>query len=173
MSCPAIEAYGPSWPHPVMRPYTSPGLRARHSSGPMPKRSATPGRNPSISPSAPSTSFSTVATPSGCLRSTPTLRRPRLSTSKWGVSGISSRTRSARSTRTTSAPRSASIMAANGPGPIPAISTTRMPLSGPMLPPELSTARTVPAFCLPSLIRPSPTRRGGRLRCRSGGPLRG
>src|SRR2546423_1241142 len=60
-----------------MRPYTSLGLRARHSSGPSPNRSVTPGRKPSMSTSAASTSRSTAATPSGCLRSTPTERRPR------------------------------------------------------------------------------------------------
>jgi hypothetical protein len=41
------------------------------------------------------------------------------------------RTRSARSTRRTSAPMSASIIAQNGPGPMPAISMIRMPSSGP------------------------------------------
>ena len=59
-----------------MRPYTSRGLRARHSSGPTPSRSATPGRKPSNRASARSTSFSTTSTPSGFLRSTPTERRP-------------------------------------------------------------------------------------------------
>ena len=39
----------------------------------------------------------------------------------------------ARSMRTTSAPMSASIMAANGPGPMPAISMTRTPASGPLI----------------------------------------
>ena len=52
MSWPAPRAYGPSWPQPVIRPNTSFGLRARHSSGPMPRRSITPGRNPSMSASA-------------------------------------------------------------------------------------------------------------------------
>src|ERR1700733_12184718 len=38
-----------------------------------------------------------------------------------------------RSMRITSAPMSASIMAANGHGPSPTISTTRIPLSGPLI----------------------------------------
>ena len=63
--------------------------------------------------------------PSGCLRSTAMLRRPRCSTSKCGASGAGPRTACARSTRMTSAPMSASIMAANGPGPMPAISMMR------------------------------------------------
>ena len=52
MSCPAALAYIPDWPHPVIRPNTSRGLRSRHTSGPMPRRSITPGRKPSISASA-------------------------------------------------------------------------------------------------------------------------
>ena len=64
-----------------MRPYTRRGLRSRHTSGPMPRRSATPGRNGSNSASALSTSFSSVSTPSGFFRSTPIERRPRFSTS--------------------------------------------------------------------------------------------
>ena len=39
----------------------------------------------------------------------------------------------ARSTRMTSAPMSASIMPAKGPGPIPASSMMRMPASGPAM----------------------------------------
>ena len=58
-----------------------------------------------------------VATPSGCLRSTATLRRPRCIRSPSGPSWRRARPTCARSTRITSAPRSASSMAANGPGP--------------------------------------------------------
>src|SRR3954454_13623250 len=96
----------------------------------MPSRSATPGRNPSMSASACSTSFITVSTPSAFFRSTPMLRRPRLRISRFCRSKLPV-TAWARSTRTTSAPRSASIIAANGPGPIPAISTTLIPDNGP------------------------------------------
>src|SRR4051812_36579210 len=130
MSWPAACAYGPSWPQPVMRPYTSFGLRARQASGPMPSRSATPGRKPSMSASACSTSFITVSTPSAFFRSTPMERRPRFRISRFGRSKLPV-TAWARSTRTTSAPMSASIIAANGPGPIPAISTTFTPDNGP------------------------------------------
>ena len=54
-----------------------PGIRP----GPRPSRSVVPGRRPSTSTSARSTRSSTVATPSGCLRSSATLGRPRLSRS--------------------------------------------------------------------------------------------
>ena len=59
------------------------------------------------------------------------MRRPRFSTSQLGASGCSSRTFWARSTRITSAPMSASIMAPKGPGPMPATSMMRYPVSGP------------------------------------------
>src|SRR5829696_438236 len=130
MSWPAACAYGPSWPQPVMRPYTSFGLRVRQASGPIPSRSATPGRNPSMSASACSTMRRTVSTPSGCFRSTPIERRPRFNTSIHPGSNPRS-TDWARSTRTTSAPMSESSIAANGPGPMPAISITLTPDSGP------------------------------------------
>ena len=87
MSWPAAWAYGPSCPHPVIRPKTSFGLRAWHSVGPRPSRSITPGRNPSISASADSTRSSSVATPSGCFRSMAMLRRPRSRRSPCGVVG--------------------------------------------------------------------------------------
>jgi len=61
---------------------------------------------------------------------TATERRPRALTSHIGAGSVGS-TAPARSTRSTSAPMSDSIMAANGPGPIPASSTTRYPASGP------------------------------------------
>ena len=47
-----------------------------------------------------------------------------------------------RSTRTTSAPSSASIMPANGVGPMPPSSTTRMPASGPAAALTPATPRT-------------------------------
>ena len=139
MSWPAACAIGPSWPKPVMRPYTSRGLRFRHASGPRPRRSITPGRKPSVSTSAFSISFSTSSTPSGFFRSTPMLRRPRANTSLDGLSGSVPRTAAERSMRITSAPRSASIIAQNGPGPMPVISTTLMPERGPAI--RVSPAR--------------------------------
>src|ERR1044072_6294938 len=96
----------------------------------MPSRSAPPGRTPSMSASAPSTSRSVSSTASGFLRSIPTDRRLRFATLPGMVSIPLGPV--GRSSRMTSAPRSASIMQANGPGPIPAISTMRIPLSGPM-----------------------------------------
>ena len=127
MSWPAVGARGPSWPQPVMRPITSFGLRASSSSGPRLRRSRTPGRNPSTSTSACSTRRRIVSRPSGCFRSTPIDRRPRWSTSAGGASGLPPTQRSARSTRTTSAPRSASTMAPKGAGPSPDSSMTRTP----------------------------------------------
>src|SRR3954452_9418557 len=97
----------------------------------MPSRSVTPGRKPSSSTSARSTSASTSSTPAGSLRSTATERRPRLSRS-CSAAPVGGRARG-RSIRSTSAPRSASSIAANGPGPIPASSTTRSPARGPVV----------------------------------------
>ena len=66
----------------------------------------------------------------GCLRSTATLRRPRLSRSCSGTPKPSAGP-PGRSTRKTSAPRSARTIAANGAGPMPASSTTRRFCKGP------------------------------------------
>src|SRR6478609_7145014 len=104
-------------------------LTFRQSSGPRPRRSVTPGRIPSMTTSACRTSSSTVATASGSLRLSATLGRPRLSSI---VAPPASPCPPGRSTRITSAPRSARIMHACGPGPIPAISTTFTPRSGPV-----------------------------------------
>src|SRR6266545_1827144 len=128
MSCPGAPASGPSWPQPVIRAYTSRALRRRHSSGPNPSRSATPGRKPSTRTSDPCAIRSTTSTARGSLRSRATERRPR-SRMRCASSG---RVPSIRSTRTASAPRSASTIPANGTGPMPASSTTRSPSSGPM-----------------------------------------
>ena len=54
-------------------------------------------------------------------------RRALLSNACWGLGAETS----GLSMRNTSAPRSASIIAQNGPGPIPANSRTRMPTNGP------------------------------------------
>ena len=130
MSCPAAWLHGPSWPHPVIRAKTSCGLRARHTSGASPSRSIAPGRIPSTSTSACSTRSRTVATAAGCLRSRATFGRPRLSTSVRPKENIPPAP--GRSIRMTSAPRSAKIMQACGAGPMPAISTTFTPRSGPV-----------------------------------------
>ena len=74
----------------------------------------------------------TVSTPSGCLRSTPTERRPRFEhVGRRASRGRRRRALPARSTRMTSAPMSASTMAQNGPGPMPAISMILRPARGP------------------------------------------
>src|SRR5262245_28952267 len=74
--------------------------------------------------SALSTSLSSVATPFGSFMLSAIERLPRASRSSVGAP--------TRSTRTTSAPKSARIMPQYGPGARPAISTTRMPSSAPM-----------------------------------------
>ncbi|SPC05180.1 hypothetical protein CO2235_MP10298 [Cupriavidus oxalaticus] len=130
LSWPARGAHGPCWPQPVMRPYTSAGRRCRHTSGPRPRRSITPGRMPSISRSASSHSRNTASTATGSLRFSTTDCLPRL-VMAWGRSGAARR--SGGSTAMTVAPRSASSMPQNGPGPMPLISITLTPASGPML----------------------------------------
>src|SRR5436305_771658 len=131
MSWPAACAYGPSWPQPVNRPYTSLGLRVSASSGPMPNRSATPGRNTSKNASADSIRRSSASTPSGCFRSMATACLPRSMALVAGFEWSAARAASTRSTRSTSAPMSASSIPQNGPGPSPTISTARNPSSGP------------------------------------------
>src|SRR5262249_28811718 len=76
---------------------------------------------------------STTLRPASAFTSTAIERRPRCSTSN--LTSRPGRPRSAtsrRSTRITSAPMSASSMAANGAGPMPAISTMRYPARGPI-----------------------------------------
>src|SRR5690242_1642326 len=80
----------------------------------------------------------TVSRPSGFLRSTAAQGRLRCSASFSG--GKSLAPPPGRSTRTTSAPSSASSMQAYGPGPSPDSSTTRIPARGPD---GGSTARTL------------------------------
>src|SRR5690625_3864149 len=111
-------------------------LTLAQSSGPSPSRSVTPGRKPSISTSALAASCSTRSRPSGDLRSAVTDRRLRSMVSLLA----SAPNFGGRSTRTTSAPRSPRIIAACGPGPIPASSMTRSPASGPAI-----TASSSPA----------------------------
>src|SRR5450759_4163323 len=134
MSWPAAWASGPSWPQPVIRPKTRRGLRPRQTSGPRPSRSTTPGRKPSISTSADSMSLRTSSTPSAVFRSTAIERRPRETTSARPADSRPGKPPppESRSTRMTVAPRSASIIPAKGPGPMPAISTTVIPDRGPI-----------------------------------------
>ena len=76
----------------------------------------------------------TTARPASALTSTASERRPRCSTSNLGSRpGRPRSAASRRSTRITSAPMSASSMAANGAGPMPAISMMRNPASGPIV----------------------------------------
>src|SRR5512147_692275 len=150
MSWPARAASGPSWPHPVMRPYTSFGFCLRHASGPRPSRSMTPGRKPSMSASARATSSSAAATPSFDLRSSVTERRPRSITSIQRSRLRPRSTDTGRSTSRTSAPMSASSIPANGPGPIASNSRTLVPESGPGMAAPILSARPR-AQCRPSV----------------------
>ena len=117
-----------------MRPNTSLGLICSSTSGPSPSRSITPGRKPSISASALATRRLTTSLPAWVLTSTAIERRPRCSTSNFGSRpGMPRSVASRRSTRITSAPMSANSMAANGAGPMPAISMMRKPARGPIM----------------------------------------
>src|SRR5207237_7264377 len=93
-------------------------------------RFATPGRKPSTTTSALATSLATTPAASACLRSSEMLRLLRFSVSN--CTGTYERPGSPRggSTLITSAPRSASIDEANGPGTNIEKSTTWMPASG-------------------------------------------
>src|SRR5439155_25388523 len=96
----------------------------------MPNRFATPGRNPSTTTCACLTSFSTTAAASADFKSSAMLRLLRFSVSN--CTGTYERPGSPRggSTLITSAPRSASIDEANGPGTNIEKSTTCVPASG-------------------------------------------
>ena len=91
----------------------------------------TPGRNPSIRTSASSMILSNASTASGSFRFSATERLPRLNNAYLAKAAAASGSGTGRSMTVTSAPISASIMPAQGPGPIPAISTTLIPLSAP------------------------------------------
>src|ERR1700730_234076 len=119
-----------------MRPYTRRGFAFRQTSGPRPRRSITPGRNPSISTSAPASMQRTAARPSALRRSSATERLLRRFTS--AGSAFAER----RSTVTTSAPRSASNWPTSGPGPMPLNSTTRSDINGPLISCPLAFVQT-------------------------------
>ena len=103
-----------------------------------------------MSTSACSTSRSRTPTPDALRRSRITDLRLRRSASSCG--GIILPEPCGRSTRMTSAPRSASSIAANGPGPIPASSMTRAPARGPS---ALAPAARIAAASPPAGIRTS------------------
>src|SRR5215475_10813347 len=110
-----------------------------------------------MSASERATRSSTMARPSACLRSTPMERRPRFNRSGCGTPNEDGSTDAARSTRITSAPMSASIIAVKGPGPMPASSMTRTPTSGP----DASTVEP-PASAVAELVTPPPYPRPSR-----------
>src|SRR5947209_9293363 len=132
MSWPARSASGPCWPQPVMRANTSFGLSASRTSGPSPSRSMTFGRNPSTTTSARLASSRAAATPSAVFRSSIRERRPRIMMSYQRSRPNPSRGSLGRSTSSTSAPMSASIMQPKGTGPMASNSSTRSPARGPM-----------------------------------------
>src|SRR5262249_4837157 len=94
----------------------------------------TPGRKPSINASALAASLRTTSRPAGAFTSSARERRPRCSTSNFGSRPGNPRSAASwRSRRITSAPMSANSVAANGAGPIPAISMMRNPARGPIM----------------------------------------
>ena len=104
---------------------------------PRPSRSATPGRNVSISTSADSARARTRSTPSTLRRSATTLRFPR---PRKGNAGCRrSRLPSGGSTHTTSAPKSASVWLTCAPTRSGERSTTRYPSSGVLTVPGRAT----------------------------------
>ena len=129
MSWPAVLARGPSCPQPVMRAKISRGLTAAQSSGPTPSRSQVPGRKQSNSTSALATKPNSAC--GWLLTSKSTIRLPRCSRSRSSAGIVRP---PGRRTRTTSAPKSASTIAACGPGPMPPSSMTRTPANGPVKP---------------------------------------
>ena len=114
-----------------MRPKTSCGFRPRQTSGPRPRRSITPGRMPSIRASAVAIRSSATARSSESFRSRAIERLP-LFRMPTGKVDPGSEPLVFRSMRTTSAPRSARCMPQKGAGPMPSISTIRMPCRGPL-----------------------------------------
>ena len=145
MSSPGRSASGPSWPKPGGRRVDQPRVAAARSSKPRPRRRIAPGRRFSTSTSAWSARARKAALPSSDFRSRATERLPRLSRRKGELSpstnGPVLRTGSppsGLSTLTTSAPRSASCMVANGAAMKTPTSSTRTPASAP--PPVMSRA---------------------------------
>ena len=119
---PGLCAAGPVCPKPLMRSMISFGLAACRASQPKPQRSRVPGLKFSISTSASSASARTAAWPSGKRRSSATLRLLRDCTSHHTLvpSRNSRHWRSGSPPCTgsiliTSAPKSASVLPANGP----------------------------------------------------------
>src|SRR5512143_3261578 len=120
-----------------MEQSTMRGFTARSASSPIPSRSITPGRNDSTTASARAASLRSAAAPSALRRSSATERLPRFSA--WYASDCSPRSGGSQrsqspprgsSTFTTSAPSSARIQVANGPGRSRVRSRTRTPASG-------------------------------------------
>ena len=130
MSWPAVFANGPSCPHPVILPKISLEFLSKHSVGPIPNFSITPGLKPSISASALSNSLKKISLPFSLFKFSliDFLFLPVISSLEGGP-GISV---SNLSILITSAPRSARSMPASGPGPIPDTSMILYPVNGPI-----------------------------------------
>ena len=109
---------------------TSDGLRARKAAAPILSRSITPARKPSSTTSAVSTRPRNCSSPDALLRSSATERLLRLNAANSPAKRRDGSPPSGRSTRITSAPRSASSIVAYGPGYCSARLSTRTPASG-------------------------------------------
>ncbi len=131
-----------------MRSTISRGLPAISCCGSRPKPSSAPGRKFSTSTSACSASARTIATSSASLRSSATERLlrdctchhtevPSLSNRHWRSGSPPLPGSPGGSTLITSAPKSASVLAANGPAMSWPSSSTRSPASGPLVSSEV------------------------------------
>ena len=109
---PAIPARGSSAPKPGSEHEISPGACGASDAWSRPWRAITPGRKFSTRTSAAVASRTAVARSPGAVRSSTTLRLPRCSTA---LPGCRQRGPPGGSTRSTSAPWSASISASSGP----------------------------------------------------------
>src|SRR3954447_17949892 len=115
-----------------MAAYTSRGKRAHREAQSRPSRSSAEGRRLVTKTSAPPSSCSTISRPRSVLRSSATLRLPRLSSRKYAGSALPRWGSPSRgSSLTTSAPQSARMAAVAGPAMTTPSSTTRTPVSGP------------------------------------------
>ncbi len=133
-----IRLYGPVWPKPLSAAYTSRGFTSRSAGKPMPRRSIVPGRKFSATTSASRASRFTRSVPADVFRSMAMPFFPRFGLKKnveipswYGPKPRSFSCVSGYSTFTTSAPRSANCIVANGPASAQVKSRMRMPSRGP------------------------------------------
>ena len=142
----------PSYPNALIDEYTTPGVAARASASPMPRRSATPSAKFWLTTSVSARSRVMISRPWAAFRSSSIERLPALIHMCHGIARSS-----VLLTLITSAPYSASTRPAVGPASTCVKSTTRMPSSG-------ATASPVAAPSAVAEVNPvgSPTTHGQR-----------